>query len=43
MHAGHTVKHGATRKGRVHLGALPTGRYRLKVEGHGGATAIVVA
>jgi hypothetical protein len=42
MRGGHAVSQGTTRHGRIHLGALSPGHYRLKVEGRKGATAIVV-
>jgi DNA-binding beta-propeller fold protein YncE len=42
MHDGHAVSHGTARHGRIQLGALPPGHYRLRVEGREGATAIVV-
>jgi DNA-binding beta-propeller fold protein YncE len=42
IRGGHTVNQGTTRHGRIHLGVLPPGHYRLKVEGGKGATAIVV-
>jgi hypothetical protein len=42
MRGGHTVRHGTARHGRIQLGALPPGRYRLKIEGRRGAAAIVV-
>jgi hypothetical protein len=42
MHSGHAVRQGRVRHGRIQLGTLPPGRYRLKFEGRKGATAIVV-
>jgi hypothetical protein len=42
MRGGHAVSHGTARHGRIQLGALPLGHYRLKVEGRKGATAIMV-
>jgi Divergent InlB B-repeat domain len=39
---GHAVRHGTARHGRIQLGALPPGRYGLKVEGRKGTIAIVV-
>lgn len=42
MRGGHAVSHGATRHGRINLGALPPGHYRLKVEGREGTAAITV-
>jgi hypothetical protein len=42
MRGGHAVSHGTARHGRIQLGALPPGHYRLQVEGRKGATAIVV-
>lgn len=42
MRGGHAVRQGRVRHGRIQLGALPTGRYRLKLEGREGATMIVV-
>lgn len=42
MRNGNAVSHGIARHGRIQLGTLPPGHYRLKVEGRKGATAIVV-
>jgi hypothetical protein len=42
MRAGRTYRHGAAAHGRLRLGALPPGHYRLQVQGQG-ATAIVIA
>lgn len=42
MRSGHMVRHGTARHGRLRLGTLPPGHYRLKVEGQGGTTSIAV-
>jgi sugar lactone lactonase YvrE len=39
---GHVISHGTARHGRIQLGSLPSGHYRLKVEGRKGSTVIVV-
>jgi DNA-binding beta-propeller fold protein YncE len=39
---GHVVSHGTARHGRIQLGSLPSGHYRLKVEGRKGSTVITV-
>jgi DNA-binding beta-propeller fold protein YncE len=39
---GHVVRHGTARHGRIQLGSLPSGHYRLKVEGRKSSTVIVV-
>ena len=39
---GQVVRHGTARHGRIQLGSLPSGHYRLKVEGRKGSTVIVV-
>jgi len=42
MRSGHAVSHGTARQGRIQLGHLPPGHYRLKVEGRRGAISVVV-
>jgi|GEM_PF-6693961 len=42
VRAGHMIDHGTAPHGRIQLGSLPPGHYRLKVEGRKAATVIVV-
>jgi len=40
--AGHTVRRGTARHGRLHLGRLPAGHYRLHVGGRKESRLIVI-
>jgi hypothetical protein len=41
-HNGHTISHGTAGHGRVTLGYLHNGRYRLHIQGQKGSRLIVV-